>query len=157
MAHLTSVDNSSSDQHPQDKQRHEAEKMADELAEQYMNLITIDTKEQERKVGVDIEEYLSHLEEVYSVLESCLQNSAEIPAISDLIIRKGDELEELYERIDSIEKHVFELNRTLNKLETSLNKLELDSKPSVKVKIRQIMDLFPRLSTNSFKQMFDNS
>lgn len=140
-----------------DKQRIEVEKMADELAEQYINLVTVDTTEQKRKVAENIEEYLTHLEEAYSVLESCLQNSAKIPAITKMILDKSNELEKLYEQIDLLEKYVFELNRILNKLESSLDKLELHNKPSVKGKIRQIIDLFPRLSTNSFTRMFDST
>lgn len=115
-----------------------AEDLAEELANEYLELLTIDTSEQRRKVDEHIEEYLTHLEEAYSVLECCTKK----PDVGKLIIHKSQtELEKLYEQIDELEKYVCRLAKTLNDLELSLNELELHNKPTVMDKLRQMIDL----------------
>lgn len=105
-------------------QQDEIEELASELAEGYIDYFTIDTREQQQKTADSLEECLTHLEEVCSVLDSYRQHSDKVSDVVEKISSKSETLLKLYEQVDALEQFLFETNRRLDQLDTELKELE---------------------------------
>lgn len=129
----------------------EIEKLADHLAGSYVEYFTIDTNQQRQKADDSIEECLTHLEELGSVLDNHRLNSGGITSIFEQKLTcKNESLIKLYEQVDAVEQYIFETNKLLDKLENLIKELEL-SKASKGFKIIEMISRFslgnlPRLS-----------
>lgn len=110
---------------------------ADQLASEYLNLVQVDLAGSKKKVEESVEECLTHLEEVCSALESHRQNSSDLPNLMKNISDKTQILENLYSRVDAIEKCLADMRELLGKLEASMDELEIHDQP-VRGKIRQM-------------------
>lgn len=139
---------------PTSSQR-EIDELAGELADSYINYITVDTSEQERRFDDALEECLTHLEEVCSVLDSYRQTGSAIPGFVEKLATKNDELIGLYEQIDALEQYIFETNQLLGQLDSLMKNLE-SFKGSNTNRIRRIIHLIPRLSLGGMPRLLDS-
>lgn len=128
----------------------ELNQLAGELADNYVEYLTIDTSEVKRKSEESIEECLIHLEEVSSVLESYKENCSDIEDVVKDISKKEDDLSRLYKQIDDLEQYIYVTRRTVENLENTMKELE-NQKKSLNSgnKIRQIIDLLPRFKLST--------
>lgn len=130
----------------------EIDELSDELADNYMEYFSVNISEQQQKLEDSIEECLTHLEEVCSVLDNYRHSSSEIPDFINEIARKKDSLERLYDQVDALEQYIFETNRLLDHLDSLMKDLESHKRSSGN-KIRQIIDLIPRISFSSMPRL----
>lgn len=126
----------------------EVDRLAEDLANSYADYFTIDVKDVKQKSEESMEECLAHLEEVCSVLEGYKQNDNVIEGFLEKLASKNESLSTLYDQIDDLEQYIFETNRSLDELENVIKEIE-NSKKSSANKIRQIIDLIPRISLSS--------
>lgn len=122
------------------------EKLAGDLADCYVEYFTIDFSHQKQKAEDSIEECLTHLEEVSSLLDNYKQNSSDITTIfEEKLAGKGESLNKLYEQVDAIEQYIFEVNKLLDCLENNMKELELHKKFNG----NKIIDIISRFSLNN--------
>lgn len=124
----------------------EVDDIAEELATGYLSYLNVDLAEERQRLDQSIEECLTYLEEVSSLWDNYKKNNLDPREIAETIKAKSESLEELYDQIDSLEQYIFVTNQTLNKLDTALK--DIESKQPVKSKIKQIIDILPKLSIN---------
>lgn len=127
----------------------QVDKLADELADSYLEYLLIDTGEQQKRYTDSLEECLAHLEEASAVFDQyCGHNGGQAVAeVVDKVCSKAGSLDHLYQRVDAVEQYIFETSRLLDQLESVVKDLEA-RRPS-RNKIRQLMDLLPRLTIGS--------
>lgn len=122
--------------------RDEIEKLSEDLADSYVEYFTIDTSQQKHKVDDSIEECLTHLEEVSSVLDNYRQNSSNIATIFiEKLASKDESLNKLYTQVDALEQYIFRTNKLLDQLENSIKELEI-GKGSKGFKIIEMISRF---------------
>lgn len=120
----------------------EIEKLALGLADSYVEYFVIDTNQQRQKAEDSIEECLTHLEELSSVLDNYRLNSSDITSILEQkFANENESLNKLYEQVDALEQYIFETNKLLDQLENSIKELEL-SKGSKEFKIIEMISRF---------------
>lgn len=125
----------------------EADQLAKELADEYIQYLTIDTKQQEIQVDDSIEELLTHMEEVCAVLDSYRGKSNDLESIPALIASKRSSLDELFGQIDRLEQYISETDKMLNQLDSRIKEYE-NQKRSDTNPILQVIDMLPRLNLN---------
>lgn len=123
----------------------EAGELANQLADQYIDYLSIDIDQQRGQVNDSIEELLTHLEEVNSVLENYRAKSADLESVPALIASKRSSLEELFSQIDKLEQYISETDKVLNQLDARIKEYE-SQKRSDTNPLLQVMELIPRLS-----------
>lgn len=122
-------------------------KLSGDLADSYVEYFTIDISQQKYKLDDSIEECLTHLEEVSSVLDNYRQNSSNITTIFiEKLASKNESLNKLYTQVDALEQYIFKTNKLLDQLENSIKELEISkgSKGGYK-----IMEMISRFSLNN--------
>lgn len=122
----------------------EVDELASELADGYVDYLVIDISEQQSRTGEAVEECLTHLEEVCSVIDNYRQRSHEVDGFVEELAAKNESLNRLYEQVDAFEQYMFEANRIIDHLDTIMREVEAHKKTSGKM--RQIMDYLPKLS-----------
>lgn len=124
----------------------EIDDLASDLANSYIEYFAIDIGEQKQRSDEAIDECLTHLEEVGSVLESYrLNNGNKSEKFMEQLASKNESLNRLYEQVDGLEQYMFETKQLLNQLENAVKELEIMKKSSGNA-IRQIIDMIPRFS-----------
>lgn len=119
------------------------EELADELASDYSKYFSIDLTLEKRRLEESVEECLTHLEEVRDVLDDYKQNCSDGSEVMDQITSKNDQLNELFNQIDSLETYILDTNKTLDELENKMKDLE-NRKKLGSNKIIQVIDLAKR-------------
>lgn len=123
----------------------EADTIAKELAYEYIDYLSIDIRQQQCQVNDSIEELLTHLEEVCSVIDNYRAKSTDLESVPAMIASKQDSLEELFNQIDRLEQYISDTDNTLNQLESRIKEYETQKRSDTNP-IFQVMDLIPRLS-----------
>lgn len=126
------------------------EDLASELAETYVDYLTVDTSDEQVKYEESIEECLTQLEEVSAVLEVFAQNATHIEDFFARLTERNRCLDKLYDQIDAIEQYMFETTRSLEQLDTEIKQLETRNKRRLGTsRISQILNVLPKLSISS--------
>jgi len=130
----------------------EASELASDLADDYVLYFTINADEQRLKYEDSIEECLTHLEEVCSVLESYGQNGEDVAKSVEIVANKRQSLDRLCRQIDALEQYVFEMNSTLDNLDSALKGLECQDRYGSN-RVRKLLGLLPRFSLGSIPRL----
>lgn len=124
----------------------QTQQLAEELANDYVNLLDVDISREEKQFEESIEECLAHLEEVCSVTDNFKQHQSEdVSRLSELLASKSIPLSKFCEEVDRLEQFMFETNRLLDQLEECMKFIESQNRPKAGP-IRQIIGLIPRFS-----------
>lgn len=124
----------------------EIEQLASELADSYIDYFIINTSEQKQKNEDSIEECLTHLEEVCSVLDSYRTNeNGELAKVIEKLSGKNESLNKLFDQVDAIEQYILETNRLLDQLNVAMKELSSHKRISSN-RIWSILDKLPKLS-----------
>lgn len=125
--------------------REEAEHIAEQLANEYIEYFDIDISHDQECYQDSVEECLAHLEEVISAIDGYKQSSVTIDDFVSTVVGKEETLKKLFRQVDAIEQYAFESNRLLDQMDVTLK--ELEKHQSLKDgKIKQILHMIPGVS-----------
>lgn len=123
--------------------KEDVDRLAGQLADNYIDYLIIDTCDQRRRTDDSIEECLTHLEEVSSVLESYRLRSGDAVVFVEQLASQNESLRRLYDQVDALEQYTLEISRQMDQLEVALGEWDKHKKTAPS-KIKQLIGMIPR-------------